>query len=88
MTCQQIIESSRTETSESDVSLSRPCGKPVRQWRECGNGKADGCTTVVAFCDEHGGFDRATEEMAGHMVMHRIVGGRVVDVVDLETVEG
>lgn len=41
------------------------CNAPVRRWRECGRRP---CEKVIAYCTEHGGEDRASWEMAAHIV--------------------
>lgn len=39
------------------------CGIEVHQWRSCGAG----CKLTKAFCENHGGVERATTEMTLHM---------------------
>jgi hypothetical protein len=43
------------------------CIALVREWRQCGSG----CRKVIAYCDDHGGMERATREMAEHAAEHR-----------------
>ena len=42
------------------------CGKPASLYRQC----AAGCKIIIAYCEEHGGDERAVREMVLH---HSIV---------------
>lgn len=43
-------------------SASWPCGKPVRNYRQCGRG----CSRLAVYCPDHGGDERAQREMTDH----------------------
>lgn len=49
-----------------DLRRSEECVEVVHNWRQCGRG----CREVRAYCEAHGGMDRATAEMVEHMATH------------------
>ena len=40
------------------------CGKALNRWRSCGDRN---CKVEAAWCDAHGGDDRAVSEMVKHI---------------------
>jgi hypothetical protein len=49
------------------------CGRRVNSWRECGAGCRP--RLVLAYCEDHGGDDRAAKEMAEHVAKDHHEGG-------------
>ena len=54
--------------SNGGVLSDAPCPNEVKQWRQCGND----CRLEIAYCDEHGGDERAAREMAEHNLMMHV----------------
>jgi hypothetical protein len=52
------------------------CDAILTRWRECPGTRAvighenflEACARRIAYCDEHGGDDRATTEMSAHIL--------------------
>jgi hypothetical protein len=62
MTCQQNVESGSDLGSQHSAVA---CAASVFVYRQC----ARGCGLEIGYCNDHGGDDRASEEMVAH---HRV----------------
>lgn len=63
--------------------LHSPCGKPLRKWRSCGRG----CKSYQAYCEEHGGDDRAVREMAHHHYVQHGMSEEIAIRLQIETLK-
>lgn len=56
----------------------RPCGEAgctneTHRWRQCPN---NACRTDIAFCEAHGGDERAVAQMEAHIQVQNPAGER------------
>lgn len=74
MNCQHIIraagEDAGIPTALGRIDVQVRCGKPTNAWRQCGAGAAVKCKKEIAYCPDHGGDERAQQEMREHHKEH------------------